>query len=87
MDPVISDDVFIDSSVPLRPDDAVAALIQPGKGHYLMQLRDPLDWIFFPGHWGLFGGTIEKGESDIETLSRELRTGCLRPPRKTMCAS
>lgn len=73
MDPVISDDVFIDSRIPLRPDDAVAALIQPGKGYYLMQLRDPLDWIFFPGHWGLFGGAIEKGESDIETLSRELK--------------
>jgi len=73
MDPIKSDSVFIDSRVPLRPDDAVAALIQPGMGHYLMQLRDPLDWIFFPGHWGLFGGAIEKGESDTETLARELK--------------
>ena len=72
MDPEMADSIFIESRVPLRPDDAIAALIQPGKGRYLMQLRDPLDWIFFPGHWGLFGGAIEKGESDLETLCREL---------------
>lgn len=67
-----ADRLFIESRVPLRPDDAVAALIQPGKGRYLMQLRDPLDWIFFPGHWGLFGGAIDEGENSIDALCREL---------------
>lgn len=69
---VLADRMFIESRVPLRPDDAVAALIQPGKGRYLMQLRDPLDRIFFPGHWGLFGGAIDEGESSVEALCREL---------------
>lgn len=69
----LADRAFIESSVPLRPDDAVAAIIQPSEGRYLMQLRDPLEHIFFPGHWGLFGGAIEEGESDIEALRRELR--------------
>jgi len=68
----LADRAFIESRVPLRPDDAVAAIIQPAEGRYLMQLRDPLDHIFFPGHWGLFGGAIEKGESDLEALHREL---------------
>ena len=68
----LADRMFIESRVPLRPDDAVAALIQPGRGRYLMQLRDPLDWIFFPGHWGLFGGAIDEGESSVEALCREL---------------
>jgi 8-oxo-dGTP pyrophosphatase MutT (NUDIX family) len=72
VDAALADRMFVESRVPLTPDDAVAALIQPGKGRYLMQLRDPLDWIFFPGHWGLFGGAIEKGENDIEALQREL---------------
>lgn len=68
----LADRAFIESNVPLRPDDAVAAIIQPADGCYLMQLRDPLEHIFFPGHWGLFGGAIEEGESDIDALRREL---------------
>ena len=28
--------------------------------------------IFFPDHWGLFGGATEPGESDEQGLRREL---------------
>ena len=37
-----------------------------------MQLRDNKPGIIFPEHWGLFGGTIESGESVCEAASREL---------------
>lgn len=55
----------------LVPADAVVALITVGDG-YLLQLRDLKPGIFYPGHWGLFGGAAEPGESEIETLTREL---------------
>ena len=28
--------------------------------------------IWFPGHWGFFGGAVEPGESPIEAVMREL---------------
>lgn len=37
-----------------------------------MQLRDDKPYIVFPSNWGLFGGSIEKGESACEAASREL---------------
>ncbi|HWA46100.1 MAG TPA: NUDIX domain-containing protein [Hypericibacter adhaerens] len=56
----------------LHPSDAVAAIIVvPGQG-YLLQLRDDRPDIFFPAHWGLFGGAIEPGESEEQALQREL---------------
>lgn len=65
-------DLFIDSSVPLVPGDAVAAILVTGGGRYLLQRRDPRADIFFPEHWGLFGGGVEAGESDEEAIRREL---------------
>jgi 8-oxo-dGTP pyrophosphatase MutT (NUDIX family) len=64
-------DYFLDEGR-LRPASASAALITVGGTHYLMQLRDQKSGIFFPGHWGLFGGAIEAGESPEESLRREL---------------
>jgi 8-oxo-dGTP pyrophosphatase MutT (NUDIX family) len=37
-----------------------------------MQLRDQKAGIFYPGHWGLFGGAIDPGESPEISLRREL---------------
>jgi 8-oxo-dGTP pyrophosphatase MutT (NUDIX family) len=57
----------------LRPADAAVALIVVGADRrYLMQLRDQKAGIFYPGHWGLFGGAIDPGESPEITLRREL---------------
>ena len=61
----------------LKPADAAVALIVVGhERRYLMQLRDQKSGIFYPGHWGLFGGATDPGESPEQTLEREL-------PRRT----
>jgi 8-oxo-dGTP pyrophosphatase MutT (NUDIX family) len=63
-----------DPSTPrLRPCDAVAALLVHDDGRYIMQLRDSKQGIFYPGHWGCFGGAVEHGEDPTDALRRELR--------------
>lgn len=56
----------------LKPADAVVVIIIDESGRYFMQLRDPKPPIFFPDHWGCFGGAIEPGETDLLCLAREL---------------
>jgi 8-oxo-dGTP pyrophosphatase MutT (NUDIX family) len=53
--------------------DAVVAVIRLEDGRYLMQLRDDKPGIFYPDHWGLFGGAVDEGEEPVEALRRELR--------------
>jgi len=65
-------DPRLDCTSPLRPANAVAAIITV-DGAYLLQLRDSKRGIFFPAHWGCFGGACDPGESLEETLTRELR--------------
>ena len=38
-----------------------------------MQLRDPRPDIWYPGHWGCFGGSLEAGEEPLAALRRELK--------------
>jgi 8-oxo-dGTP pyrophosphatase MutT (NUDIX family) len=57
----------------LRPSDAVAALLVHEDGRYVMQLRDPKEGIFYPGHWGCFGGAVEAGEDTAQAMLRELK--------------
>lgn len=56
----------------LRFQDAVAAILTLDDGRYLVQLRDDRPGVFYPGHWGLFGGAIEPGETVDAALRREL---------------
>jgi 8-oxo-dGTP pyrophosphatase MutT (NUDIX family) len=56
----------------LMVGDAVAALILVENDGYLMQLRDRRSDIWYPDHWGLFGGGVEKGEDPFAALAREL---------------
>ena len=73
---------FLDATEPLIAADAVAALLVLDDGRYLMQLRDEKPMIFYPGHWGLFGGGVEPGETPEEALFRELDEElALRPER------
>ncbi len=62
---------------PIVPRDdlkghGAAALIVNSRGEYLMQKRDDTPEIWFPGHWGLFGGGVDPGEGAAEALRREL---------------
>ena len=60
-------------AVPPVPSDAVAALLVLDDGRYVMQLRDDIPGIFYPAHWGCFGGAIDRNETPELTLKRELR--------------
>jgi 8-oxo-dGTP pyrophosphatase MutT (NUDIX family) len=66
-------DHFLVGDHGLRPSDAVVALITLDDGRYLMQLRSQRAGIFYPGHWGLFGGAVDEGEDADTALARELR--------------
>jgi 8-oxo-dGTP pyrophosphatase MutT (NUDIX family) len=52
---------------------AVAALIIVETDGYLMQLRDSRPDIWYPSHWGLFGGSVNPDENSEQALARELR--------------
>lgn len=60
-------------STPLTCGDAVAAILVLDDGRYLLQHRDDIPGIWYPDHWGCFGGAIDPGEEPQETMSRELR--------------
>jgi 8-oxo-dGTP pyrophosphatase MutT (NUDIX family) len=64
---------YLGSSVPLRASDAVAAIVVVDRERYLLQLRDDVPNIWYPAHWGLFGGAVDTGEDEIAALRRELR--------------
>ena len=68
-----SNDAFLASRATLRPAHAVAALLQLADGRYVMQLRDAKPNIFYPGHWGCFGGAVDAGEAPVAALVRELK--------------
>jgi 8-oxo-dGTP pyrophosphatase MutT (NUDIX family) len=65
--------LFIDSRASLQPANAVAAILTDPQGRYIVQRRDDIPTIFFPGHWGCFGGAIEAGEAPPDAMRRELR--------------
>ena len=50
----------------------VALAVLERDDAWLLQLRDDLESILFPGHWGLFGGHLDPGETPSEALQREL---------------
>ena len=66
-------DHFLRGDNHLAPADAAVALVVLDDGRYLMQLRSQKAGIFYPGHWGLFGGALDAGEDFDAALTRELR--------------
>ena len=58
---------------------ATAILFQGDR--FLMQLRDDIPGIVYPGHWTFFGGHLEPGESPEVGVWRELEEEIsYRPP-------
>jgi 8-oxo-dGTP diphosphatase len=53
-----------------RIEVAIAILYQDDK--FLMQLRDNIPTILYPGYWALFGGHIELGETPEIAVQREI---------------
>jgi 8-oxo-dGTP pyrophosphatase MutT (NUDIX family) len=66
-------DTFLADRGKLRGADAVAAILVLEDGRYVLQLRDDIEGIFYPGHWGCFGGAVDRGEAPPQALRRELR--------------
>jgi len=60
-------------TIKLNLADAVAAIILVEGQGYLMQLRDERPDIWYPGHWGFFGGAVDPGEEPLAALRRELQ--------------
>ena len=65
-------DFFMGGEGLLSPGNAAAGLIVLEDGRYLCQLRSQKPGIFYPDHWGLFGGAVDPGESSEAGLKREL---------------
>ena len=61
-----------DPGVRLTGSDAVAALIVLDDSSYVLQHRDDKPDIWYPDHWGCFGGSVDAGEQPLEALRREL---------------
>lgn len=53
------------------PHVAIAILYREGK--FLLQLRDNIPTIIYPGYWAFFGGHLEPGETPEVALKRELK--------------
>ena len=49
---------------------AIAILHTPDQ--FLMQLRDNIPGIMYPGYWAFFGGHIDPGETPEAAVKREL---------------
>ena len=67
-----------------QPRPAVAIAILYRQGQLLLQLRDNIPGILYPGCWGLFGGHLEPEESPEDAMYRELLEEIhYRPPHLT----
>lgn len=56
----------------IDPRLQVAIAILYRNHQFLLQLRDNIPGIAYPGHWGFFGGHLDPGESPETAMRREL---------------
>ncbi|MGB3614705.1 MAG: NUDIX hydrolase [Elainellaceae cyanobacterium] len=62
------------------PVEVAIAILMRGD-RFLLQLRDDIPGILYPGHWGFFGGHLDPGETPDVALIRELKEEInYRPP-------
>src|SRR5579864_6296282 len=62
----------MNSTPKLQAGNAVAAILLTADRRYVLQLRDDVPHIWYPGHWGLFGGSVDPHEDELTALRREL---------------
>ena len=65
-------ETMLQSRLPMPAADSAVAIIIVDGSQYLMQLRDQKPTIYYPGHWGFFGGAVDVGEGPEHTVRREL---------------
>ena len=53
---------------PPQLGNATAAILVLEDGRYLLQLRDNIPEIWYPDHWGPFGGGVNPGEDEIAAM-------------------
>jgi 8-oxo-dGTP diphosphatase len=64
--------LIIESFITMSEQIAVAIAILHQDNKFLMQLRDNIPNILYPGYWGFFGGHVEAGETPEEAVVREV---------------
>lgn len=64
---------LVTARTPLAIGNAAAAIILLEDGRYLLQLRDNIESIWYPSHWGCFGKGVETNEDPLSALHRELQ--------------
>jgi 8-oxo-dGTP diphosphatase len=52
-------------------DNSVGVILVDREGRFLLQLRDDIEGINWPGMWGIVGGAIEEGEAPYDAAVRE----------------
>jgi len=63
---------FLTDNTTLTLAPAVSIILCDNAGHYLIQERDDIPGIWYPGYHALFGGAIEADESPVAAMRREL---------------
>lgn len=51
----------------------MSGILLTDDGRYILQLRDTMPQIFFPGHWSCIGGAVEMGETEEQALICKLK--------------
>lgn len=51
----------------------VSILILDRQFRYLLQKREENKKTYYPGHWGIFGGRVERGEEISKAAFREIK--------------
>ena len=70
---VLSPVLLPTSSFSFQATDAAAAIIVVDGDRYLLQHRDMVGAIVYPGYWGCFGGARDRGEPAVDALRREVK--------------
>ena len=66
----------------MNPIEVVSIFLQSNDDSYLLQLRENIPSIIYPGCWGLFGGSMEEEESPHDAIVRELQEEIEYVPEK-----